>query len=306
MNADPRDYAGYGEHPPGDVWPDGARIAVNFVLNFEEGGEASPLAGDPRRDEEGAEVVFPVPFTEREIIHEATFEYGSRVAVWNILRVFDAYERPLTVNAVGQALEANPQVAAGFTARGCDYLGHGYRWIRHHGLTADEIRADVRNCVDAIRRTTGFTIRGWYGRTPISMETRRILAEEGFLFDSTTIDDDLPHYASVSGRPMLIVPYALDTNDSRFGRGNLATAQDYFEYLRDTFDFLYRQGERAPRLMTVPFHSRVLRPGRLIAVERFLDHVAGHSGVWVARRTDIATHFAERFAPSDAWNHPAS
>lgn len=304
MSPETRDFAGYGENPPSDVWPDGARLALNFALNFEEGGEASPLAGDPERDDEGAEIAYPVPRSEREVIHEATFEYGSRVAVWNILHLFDDFRLPLTVYAVGRALEVNPHIADAFRVRGYDAVGHGYRWRRHYGMSEDAIRADIRDCADAVRRTMGFDLRGWYGRTPISVETRRILAEEGLLFDSTTIDDDLPHFAPVCGRPFLIVPYGLDTNDSRFMKGNLATAQDFFDYLRDAFDFLYRQGKRAPRLMTVGMHGRILRPGRLVAIERFLEHVSRHPDVWIARRTDIATHFAERFAPADTWNWP--
>jgi peptidoglycan/xylan/chitin deacetylase (PgdA/CDA1 family) len=172
-------------------------------------------------------------------------------------------------------------------------------------MTEAEERDDVRRCLTAVKSVTGLDVGGWFNRPPISTSTRRILAEEGLFFDSTTVDDDLPHYADVAGRPMLILPYALDANDTRFWKGGYVTAGDFFEYIRDAFDVLYRESSQVPQMMTVGLHGRIIgRPGRVSALQRFLDHVRSFPDVWIARRTDIARAWAEQFAPTDSWNWP--
>lgn len=300
-----RDLLGYGRNPPRVEWPGGAKLALNIAINYEEGGEGSILLGDPVR-EERAEATYNVPKTERELIQESTFEYGSRVGHWRVLDTLDRHGVTCSVFAVGKALELNPEIAAAFAERGYDMVGHGYRWAGHFGMTEEEEREDIRGCIDAIERLTGQRISGWFNRPPISLSTTRILAEEGLMYDSTAVDDDLPYYRNVAGRPMLIVPYSLDANDTRYWKGAFVTADDFFLYLRDAFDALYRESSQVPRMMSVGLHGRIIgRPGRILALDRFLDHVRRHQDVWIARRSDIARVWAEQFGPADAWNRHA-
>jgi allantoinase len=297
-----RDFVGYADTPPRVEWPAGARLAVNIAINYEEGGEPSLLLGDAQR-EERAEAVYAVPREKRELIQESTFEYGSRVGHWRVLETLDRYEATATVFAVGKALEENPRIVDAFMRRGYDMVGHGYRWKGHFGLSEAEERQDVRDCIRSVEATTGQTISGWFNRPPISLDTTRILAEEGLLFDSTAVDDDLPYYRSVAGRPMLIVPYSLEANDTRYWKGAFVTADDFYVYLRDTFDALYRESERIPRMMSVGLHGRIIgRPGRILALDRFLEHIRKFNDVWLAGRSEIARVWAEQFAPTDAWN----
>jgi len=296
-----RDLVGYGADLPRVEWPGGARLALNFAINCEEGSEAGPLLGDARRDAR-SEAEYAVDPADRDLMQEAAFEYGSRVGHWRIMRLFDEFEMTATVFAAAMALESNPPLTRAFVEHGYDFVGHGYRWQGHYGRDLDELREDVSRALRTIEELTGKPVRGWFNRPPAALTTRRVLAEAGLLFDSTTIADDLPYYADVAGRPMLVVPYALDTNDTRFWRAGLLTGEQFFHYLRDAFDCLYRESAEAPRLMSVGLHGRVQRPGRAEGLRRFLDHVRGHDDVWIAGRTEIATAWAERFAPPDAWN----
>jgi peptidoglycan/xylan/chitin deacetylase (PgdA/CDA1 family) len=274
------------------------------VLNYEEGAEPHPDLGDSLR-EERAEATYTVPRTERELIQESSFEYGSRAGHWRVLRLLDQYEATCTIFAVGYALELNPEITRAFAARNFDMVGHGYRWRGHFGMTEEEERLDVQKCAETVQALTGQVIGGWFNRPPVSLQTRRVLAEEGLFFDSTAVNDDLPYYTDVAGRPMLVVPYAIDANDTRFWKGGYDTAAEFFEYLRDAFDVLYRESQTVPLMMSVGLHGRIIgRPGRILALERFLDHVRSRPDVWISRRTDIATTWADQFAPDDAWNWP--
>jgi allantoinase len=297
----PRDLVGYGAKPPRVEWPHGARLALNIVLNYEEGSEANPLLGDDLRDER-AEAVYSVPRTERELMQEAMFEYGSRVGHWRLMSLLDEYDMKATVFATGMALELNPEICQAFADHEYDFVGHGYRWLPHYGMSLEAERQDVLDCVAVIQRMAGRQVRGWFNRPPITVATRQIVAEAGLLYDSTTVDDDLPHYAQVAGRPLLILPYSLDTNDTRFWQGGFVTGQQFFEYLRDAFDYLYKESGTVPRMMSVGLHGRIQRPGRTAGVQRFLDHVQGFRDVWVARRDEIAEVWSEQFAPPNAWN----
>lgn len=289
-----RDLVGYADSPPPANWPGGARLAVNFVLNYEEGAEYTVLNGDAHSETILSEVLGLAPrMGLRDPETESMYEYGSRVGVWRILDLFRDRGLPLTCYAVGLALELNPRAAEALAKAGCDFVGHGWRWIEHLHMPEETEREHIARCVDLIRSLTGERPRGWYAGRP-SLNTRRLVVEEGgFWFDCDAYNDDLPYYCPVQGRPHLIIPHAFDTNDSRYARtGGFAQGDDYFAYARDTFDWLYAESVRIPRMATFALHGRIVgRPGRMPALARFLDHVARHDGVWIARRTDIARHW---------------
>lgn len=301
-----RDLVGYANNLPAFEWPHGARLAINFVINYEEGSERTPLEGD--RDREPlVEAKYDVPAGERELFTESTFEYGSRVGVWRLLELLDEYKVTATVFACGQALERNPAAAKAFVDRGYDFVGHGYRWLPHTGMTPEQERSDVRMCADSIKTMTGYSIRGWFTRPPNTVNTRQALAAEGLLYDSGAVNDDLPYFQTVNDRPMLIVPYSLDVNDTKFFKGQFFTARDFEAYAVDSFDTLHGQSQRSPLMMSVGLHSRIIgRPGRLIGLRRFLEHIRRQSDVWVTGRDAIATFWAERFAPESTWNLAAA
>ena len=300
----PRDFIGYGRNTPKFEWPNGARLALNIVVNYEEGAERNPLDGDPIR-EEASESVYPSHPGERETHQESVSEYGSRVGIYRCIDIFDKYKVTPTIFACALALERNPPVTREFTERKYDIVSHGYRWINHLGFTEEQERAEIRKAKQSFQKTLGFQPLGWFNRTPQTTATRRILAEEGFLFDSQAVNDDIPYFQEVSGRPFLIVPYAVDVNDFRFWRGSMFTGRDFEIYCVDSFDALYTESSRAPRMMSVGLHSKIIgRPGRIGAVDRFLSHVRQYSDVWIATRTDIATFWAEHFAPPGTWNWP--
>ena len=300
----PRDFIGYGRNPPKFEWPNGARLAVNIVVNYEEGAERSPLDGDPER-EAASESVFPVPPGEREIHQESVYEYGSRVGIYRIIDLFDKYQVKPTLYACALALERNPPVTREFVDRQYDVVSHGYRWITHLGFSEAQERDQIRKAQDSFQRTIGRRVSGWFNRTPQTIHTRRILAEEGFLYDSGTVNDDIPFYEDVAGRPFLIVPYTIDINDVRFWRGTMSTGRDFETYCVDSFDTLYRESACTPRMMSIGLHPKIIgRPGRIGGLDRFLAYVRGYPDVWLAGRTDIARFWAERFAPANAWNWP--
>ncbi len=296
----PRDMIGYGANPPDPKWPGGARIAVQFVLNYEEGGENCILHGDEASEAFLSEIIGAdmLPGV-RHISMESIYEYGSRAGVWRILRLFEKYDIPLTIFAVAMALERHPDVAKAFMAAGHEICSHGYRWINYQYVPEEVEREHMQKAIDIIRDITGERPLGWYtGRT--SPNTRRLVAEEGgFLYDADSYDDDLPYWADVQGRKQLIVPYTLDVNDMRFAAlQGFNSGDQYFAYLKDTFDTLYEEGAETPKMMSVGLHCRLVgRPGRIAALKRFLDYASSHENVWFARRIDIARHWHE--------HHPA-
>ena len=298
----PRDLVGYGRNPPHPQWPGQARVALQFVLNYEEGGENAVLHGDGGSEQFLSEMFNPPSFTERHMSMEGIYEYGSRVGVWRILREFEKRGLPLTVFGVGMALQRHPELAAAFVELGHEIACHGWRWISYQNLDEATEREHMRLGLEAIEKLTGNRPLGWYtGRD--SPQTRRLVADDGgLLYDSDYYGDDLPFWMKVKRTdgtvvPRLVVPYTLDTNDMRFALPQgFAQAEDFFIYLRDSFDALYDEGDpngdNAPKMMSIGMHCRLLgRPGRLVALQRFLDHVAKHDKVWVCRRVDIARHW---------------
>jgi putative urate catabolism protein len=289
----PRDLIGYGEHPPHAAWPGEARIAVQFVVNYEEGGERSVLHGDATSEAFLSDMIGTQPVVgARCMSMESLYEYGSRAGFWRLMRVFGDRGTPFTCFAVGMALGRNPDAVRAMQAAGHEIASHGWRWIDYQNVPEDEERADLMRAIEAHGEATGERPLGWYlGRT--GPNTRRLVAEEGgFLWDADSYADDLPYWDADWGRPQLVVPYTLDANDMRFANGTLSTGEDFFKYLRDAFDVLYAEGETAPRMMSVGLHCRLAgRPGRAAALGRFLDHVRGHERVWICRRGDIARHW---------------
>jgi putative urate catabolism protein len=292
----PRDLIGYGPNPPHAQWPGGARIAVQFVLNYEEGGENSVLHGDAGAETFLSDMINPAPTPgARHLSMESIYEYGSRAGVWRLLRLFERYDTPLTVFGVAMAMERHPAVVEAFLKAGHEIASHGWRWISYQGVPEDVEREHMARAIEIHTRLTGERPLGWYtGRT--SPNTRRLVAEEGgFLYDADDYSDDLPFWSRVEGRPHLIVPYTLEANDMRFSGTGLNTGEQFFSYLKDAFDVLYAEGETAPKMMSVGLHCRLVgRPGKMAGLERFLRYAHGHSQVWFARRIDIARHWREK------------
>jgi putative urate catabolism protein len=291
---------GYGPHPPDPKWPGDARIAVQFVLNYEEGGESNVLYGDAASETFLSDVIGAQPFPNRHMSVESLYEYGSRAGLWRLLRTFDRHDVPLTVFGVATALAANPEAVAAFAARGDEIACHGLRWLSYQLADPEIERGHMAQAVSLLTQLTGAAPRGWYtGRD--SPHTRGLVVEHGgFLYDSDSYADDLPYWTRVAGRDHLVVPYALDTNDMKYvSTSGFASGTEFFDYLRDAFDVLYGEGEAgAPKMMSVGLHCRLAgRPGRAAALERFIDHVRAHDRVWLARRVDIAEHWMRTFPP---------
>ena len=290
----PRDLVGYGQRPPPAQWPAGARIAVQFVVNYEEGGESCVLHGDPASEAFLSEIVGATPWpNQRHPSMESIYEYGSRVGVWRLLDLFARYEIPLTVFGVAMALERNPAVAEAAMAAGHEICSHGYRWIDYRDVPEDLEREHLERAIEIIRSLTGERPLGWYtGRT--SERTRALVVEEGgFLYDADDYNDDLPFWTEVNGKSHLVVPYTQDNNDMRFATPQGFNSGDqFYSYLRDAFDVLYAEGEHTPRMMSVGLHCRLVgRPGRLAALARFIEHTRRFDDVWYGRRIDIARHW---------------
>ncbi len=290
----PRDLVGYGQRPPPAQWPAGARIAVQFVVNYEEGSENCLLHGDPASEAFLSEIVGAAPWPgQRHPSMESIYEYGSRVGVWRLLDLFSRYEIPLTVFGVAMALERNPAVAEAAMVAGHEICSHGYRWIDYRDVPEDVERDHLERAIEIIRRLTGERPLGWYtGRT--SERTRALVVEEGgFLYDADDYNDDLPFWTEVNGKSHLVVPYTLDNNDMRFATPQGFNSGDqFYSYLRDAFDVLYAEGEHTPRMMSVGLHCRLVgRPGRLAALARFIEYTRRFDDVWYGRRIDIAHHW---------------
>jgi len=300
----PRDLVGYGRNPPHALWPGGARIAVQFVLNYEEGGENATLHGDAGSEQFLSEMANPPAYADRHLSMEGIYEYGSRAGVWRLLREFEQRGLPLTVFGVGMALQRHPELTAAFQQLGHEIACHGWRWISYQGVDEATEREHMRLGMQAIQDLTGERPLGWYtGRD--SPQTRRLVADfGGFEYDSDYYGDDLPFWMKVQKTdgtvvPHLVVPYTLDCNDMRFALPQgYSHGDEFFQYLRDSFDVLYAEGDPAglnrPKMLSIGMHCRLLgRPGRIRALQRFLDHVQQHEHVWICRRIDIARHWKQ-------------
>jgi allantoinase len=300
----PRDLIGYGRDVPHARWPDGARIAVQFVLNYEEGGENNVLHGDPASEQFLSEIVGAAAYPARHMSMESIYEYGSRAGVWRILREFEQRKLPLTVFGVAMAMQRHPELTSAFEELGHEIACHGLRWIHYQGMDEETERRHMREAVAIFREMTGFAPQGWYtGRD--SPNTRRLVVEHGgFVYDSDYYGDDLPFWTDVriaggAAKPHLVVPYTLDSNDMRFATPQgFNTGEQFFQYLKDSFDVLYAegdpQGQDRPKMLSIGMHCRLLgRPGRFRALQRFLDYVQSHEKVWICRRIDIAQHWIE-------------
>ena len=294
----PRDLVGYGRNPPHAQWPGQARIAVQFVLNYEEGGENATLHGDPGSEQFLSEMFNPPSFADRHLTMEGIYEYGSRVGVWRILREFEKRGLPLTVFGVSMALQRHPDLTAAFVELGHEIACHGWRWINYQQIDEATERQHMQTGINIIREMTGQMPAGWYtGRD--SPNTRRLLLDHGgFEYDSDYYGDDLPFWMTVQKSdgavvPHLVVPYTLDVNDMRFALPQgYSQAEDFFVYLRDSFDVLYAEGADSPKMMSIGMHCRLLgRPGRMLALQKFLDHIEKNDKVWVCKRIDIARHW---------------
>jgi len=297
----PRDLIGYGSNPPDPHWPDGARIAVSLVLNYEEGGEACVLHGDAHSES----VLTDLGAVEalagaRNLNVESNFEYGSRVGFWEIMRLLKDAGAPATVYAVGMALQRNPQAAAEIASSGFEVACHGERWIDYQLVAEDVERAHMLRNIDTVTRMIGRRPVGWYTGRP-SVNTRRLVVESGgFLYDSDAYNDDLPYWTEVAGQPHLVIPYSFDNNDSRLQRGgDFSTGEQFFSYCRDAFDWLYRLGAAGrARMMSIGLHGRIIgRPGRIGALLRLLEHIESHEGVWLCTRAAIAEHWRKHHPP---------
>lgn len=293
----PRNLIGYGQTPPHAHWPDNSRIALSFVLNYEEGGERCILHGDRESEAFLSEMVSAQPLAGvRNMSMESLYEYGSRAGVWRILELFKRHDVPLTIFAVAMAAQRHPEIIRTMVEAGHEICSHGYRWIDYQYVDEADEREQMQKAISLLTELTGQRPLGWYtGRT--SPNTRRLVMEEGgFLYDSDTYDDDLPYWErSPAGKPHLVIPYTLDTNDMRFTQAQgFHTSEQFFQYLKDAFDVLYEEGATSPKMLSVGLHCRVIgRPARLAGLKRFLEYAQGHSGVWFARRVDIARHWHE-------------
>ncbi|MBE9606387.1 allantoinase PuuE [Acetobacteraceae bacterium H6797] len=296
----PRDFQGYGPNPPDPKWPGGAKLALSFVLNYEEGGENTILNGDAGSEIYLHEIPGGTPRKGiRDISTESQFDYGARAGVWRVLRLFAEKRMKLTVYGVGRALQLNPGAAKAFVEAGHEVACHGWRWIDYQQVDEATERAHIAQCVETITQLTGKPPVGWYtGR--ISQQTRRLVHEHGgFLYDSDSYDDDLPHYVTVADAPRLVIPYTLDANDMKFAVApGFASTEAFEKYLIDAIDLLRAEGETAPKMMSIGLHCRMVgRPARAMALKRVLDHVAACGDVWVATREEIARHWLNTHPP---------
>jgi putative urate catabolism protein len=299
----PRDLVGYGAHPPHPHWPGGARVCVQFVINYEEGGERSLLHGDAESEAFLSEMIGAQPIVgARAMAMESLYEYGSRAGFWRLHRLFAEFGLPVTVFGVAMAMQRNPAAVEAMLSSGWEIASHGWRWIDYQHVAEAVEREHIARAIEAQTRLTGARPLGWYqGRT--SPNTARLVAEEGgFVYDADSYADDLPYYDRTHGRAQLIVPYTLDTNDMRFAAPQGFNSGDqFFAYLRDAFDVLYAEGASAPKMLSIGLHCRLIgRPARLASLRRFIDHVRAHERVWIARRIDIARHWLQTHPPQEA------
>jgi putative urate catabolism protein len=295
----PRDLIGYGANPPDPKWPNGARLALNIVLNYEEGSE--PSMHDDGYSEVGLTEVPASDVKGRDLAAESMFEYGSRVGFWRIMRLMQERNLPMTIFGCALALERHPPAAAAIRQAGFDVCCHGWRWIKHYELDEATEREHIRRAIASLAKSVGERPYGWYCRYGPSVNTRRLLVEAGgFLYDSDAYNDELPYWMRVGDTPQLIVPYSMTNNDSKYMRNGMTHGDQFFSLCRDAFDMLYAEGRTQPKMMSVGLHMRITgHPARATALARFLDHVMKHPDVWVCRRIDIARHWRQHHpAPS--------
>lgn len=295
----PRDLIGYGAEPPQVRWPGNARIAVQFVINYEEGAENCVLHGDEHSETFLSEIIGARAFPMRHMSMESLYEYGSRAGFWRLWRLFREFGFPVTVYGVAMALERNPQAVEAMLKAEWEIASHGYRWIDHQFMHEEEEREQIARAIEIHQQVTGSRPLGWYtGRD--SPNTRRLIQEQGgFLYDSDSYADDLPYWTDGPRGPHLVIPYTLDSNDMRFATAQgFHTGEQFFTYLKDSFDTLYEEGASHPRMLNIGLHCRIIgRPGRLQGLKRFLQYISGKSGVWVCRREDIARHWHKHHHP---------
>lgn len=288
-----RDFVGYGANPPDPKWPNGARVAVNFVMNYEEGSEPSVQDGEGFTETGLTESTSSaVGLNGRDLAGESMFEFGSRAGFWRIMRAFQERGLPLTVFGCALALERNKPAAEAIRTSGFDVCSHGWRWVKHFTLSEAEEREHIARAVKSFQQTVGQAPAGWYCRYGPSVNTRRLLVEHGgFLYDSDYYGDELPFWQTVQGKPQLIVPYSLTNNDGKYAV-TMATSDQWFTLVKDAFDVLHREGARAPKMMSVGLHMRLIgHPARTAGLWRLLDYLQGQQGVWITRRIDIARHW---------------
>ncbi len=297
----PRDILGYGQNPPHPQWPNNSRIAVQFVINYEEGAENCILHGDPASETFLSEIIGAPRFVgARHMSMESLYEYGSRAGFWRLHRLFTSRNLPVTVFGVAMALERNPEAVEAMLKADWEIASHGYRWIDYKNIPEDIEREHMAKAIDIHTRVTGSRPLGWYtGRTGVN--TQRLVQEAGgFLYDADSYADDLPYWVETpAGKPHLVVPYTLDTNDMRFvSPQGFNSGEQFFSYLRDAFDVLYAEGEATPKMLSIGLHCRLIgRPGRIASLEKFIDYVNNHADVWLCRRIDIARHWYKHHKP---------
>lgn len=293
----PRDLCGYGRQPPHAQWPNNARIAVQFVLNYEEGSENCVLEGDSGSEQFLSEIIGAQSFPDRHMSMESIYEYGSRAGVWRLLNEFEQRQLPLTVFAVALAMQRNPELVAYLKQSAHEIACHGFRWLHYQHITADVERQHIAKGLKILHNLFGEMPQGWYtGRD--SPNTRQLIVEHGgLLYDSDYYGDDLPFWTQVQTqhglKPHLIVPYTLDCNDMRFATPQgFNSGTQFFDYLRDSFDVLYAEGNHSPKMLSIGLHCRLAgRPGRFAALQRFLDYIQSFDKVWICTRLDIAKHW---------------
>lgn len=295
----PRDMAGYGESPPKVSWPGNARLAVQFVINYEEGGENSVLHGDEASETFLSEISGARPYPARHLSMESLYEYGSRAGFWRLHRLFNEFSFPVTVYGIAMALERNPEAVQAMLASDWEIASHGYRWISYQSVPEHIEREHLHKAVEIHTRVTGERPLGWYtGRD--SPNTRKLVNEYGgFLYDSDSYADDLPYWCMDFEAPHLIIPYTLDVNDMKFASPQgFSTGDQFLNYLTDTFDTLYEEGKTHPKMMSVGLHCRIVgKPGRTAALRKFLSYISGKPDIWVCRRIDIANHWHAHHRP---------
>jgi putative urate catabolism protein len=295
VNPYPRDLIGYGAQPPNAAWPNGARVALQMVMNYEEGSEYSIPDGDGISETYLTEVPgATLGPDKRDLIVESIYEYGSRAGFWRLMRMFEERKIHVTVFGAALALERNPDAARAIVAAEHEVCSHGWRWVGFQNMPIEQEREEMQRAIASIEKTIGQRPLGWYCRYAPSDNTRKLVVEDGgFLYDSDAYNDDLPYWTRVEGKPHLVIPYTLDANDMKFSVApGFSAPSGFYEYLKDAFDVLYAEGKTTPKMMSVGLHTRLAgRPGRAAALARFLDYVLQHEDVWIARRVDIARHW---------------
>lgn len=296
MSYPPLDYIGYGKNPPNAHWPHQARLAINFVINYEEGAELNILNGDSQSENYLTEITeLPARKNDRDPFSESIFEYGARCGIWRLFELFKSYKIPTTLWACGMACEKHPTVIKTFAEEGHEIAGHGYRWFDYHNVDRETEREHIRKTIEIIERLTRQKVHGWYtGRR--SSHTRELIMERGILYDSDNYSDDLPFWLLANNKPHLIIPYTLDANDAKyFMSPGWMSGEDFLQYLKNTFDYLYQEGKSKPKMMTVALHARISgRPGRAQIVKKFLDYIMQYKDIWITTRYEIAKFWSEQ------------